>query len=311
MYKETKIAVLIPAYNEALRITRVLQSVPDYIDRIIVVNDGSTDATADVIRGAIDSRCIFIDRKENKGYGATVIEAYEAALENTDADILVTIDGDGQMDPSYIPKLADPIIAGECHYVKGNRFFSSDSFEKMPKIRIFGNVVLTFLTKVSTGYWSIFDPENGFAALSRTAAEQLDWRKVSPDFSYMQSMLLELALARVCVRNVNIPAIYGQELSSIKLRRVIPSKLAVLWGVYWRRIWMLYVLQSFSPLVLFLTGGAFLAGFSLLFGIWALWQARGVPVMPAASAVLVAVSAISGLQFLLTALVLDIINEPK
>lgn len=232
MYKEKRIAILMPAYNEAPRIEAVLATIPDFVDYVIVINDGSTDDTAQVVNAHTQDRYLFINRSQNKGYGATLVEAHIAALEQTDADIMITMDSDGQMDPSQIPNLIDGIAAGNCEYAKGNRFFSSKSFVGMPKHRVCGNIVLTFLTKMATGYWSVFDPENGYTAIARNVSEQIDWTTVTTGWAYPNDVLFRLSICQARVKDISIPAIYGSEVSAIRLRSAIPSLVSVLWSAF-------------------------------------------------------------------------------
>jgi len=306
-----KIAALVPAYNEGKHVDRVITTMPDYVDYIVLVNDGSTDDTAEVIKANLTERCTFVNRGENRGLGATLVEANQVTLARTDAELMVIMAGDAQMDPTYLPALLDPLVDNTCEFSKGNRFFSSGSLKGMPRYRVFGNIVLTFLTKIATGYWSIFDPQNGYTAIKRTTAQQLDWEHIATDYSYENDILLQLALVRARIKDVNIPALYANETSTISLAKTIPSLLAVLWRAFWKRIWTLYVIQSFSVIVIFFVLGSLLTTFGLVYGGYELWKIWGVAPLSAAKAVLIAVTLIMGLQFLLGTLILDIMNEPK
>jgi len=253
---------------------------------------------------------IYIDTSENRGLGFSLVQAQKRALE-LDTDITVVMAGDGQMLPENLPKLLDTMLDFDYDFVKGNRFYNSASFEGMPAYRVFGNIVLTFLTKIATGYWSIFDPQNGYTALQRRMAEQINWDSIATDYSYENDVLLSLALNRARIKDVNIPACYNDEKSTIKLSRTIPHLLRTLRRSFWRRIWMLYILQSFSPVALFIVSGFSLLLFGLLFGAWSMWQVWGIAPVSPAKAVLTAITIMTGIQCLIAALVLDIINEPK
>jgi len=310
MYKDLKIASLIPCYNEEANIERVIETMPDFVDYLIVVNDGSNDNTAEVVNSCLASRVILIDREENKGLGYTLCEAQKRALE-TDADIMVVMAGDGQMLPEHLPTLLDALIDGDYDFAKGNRFYYSAPHVGMPAYRVFGNIVLTFLTKLATGYWSIFDPQNGYTAMRRAMSERIDWDDVATDYSYENDVLLHLALNRARVKDVDIPAYYGDETSTIKLSKTVPSLLRTLRKSTWKRLWVLYVAQSFSPITLFILNGFVLLLFGILFGAWSMWQVWGVAPVSPAKAVLTAITTMTGIQCLIAALVLDIINEPK
>ena len=316
MYRDRQIAALVPCYNEALNIESVIETMPDFVDYIIVVNDGSTDETASVVNLYLEGECAdkervtFIDRAENKGLGYTLIEAHKYAL-TTDADVMVVMAGDGQMLPKYLPTLLDVLIDGAYDFVKGNRFFNSDSFKGMPKYRVFGNVVLTFMTKLATGYWSIFDPQNGYTAIARDMSLQVDWDEVAQDYSFENCLLAQLWLHRARIKDVNIPAHYGNETSTISLAKTVPHLLKTLRKAFRRRVWRLYVLQSFSPVIIFGLGGMFFLTFGVLFGAWSMWLVWGVAPVSPAKAVFCAISIMTGIMMLLAAMVLDILNEPK
>jgi len=311
VYRGIKIAALVPAYNEEKNVGKVITTMPDFVDFIIICNDGSTDATAQVIASSLTDRCIFIDRSENKGLGATLIETNQVALSQTDTDIFVIMAGDAQMSPQYLPSLLDPLVEDQCDFSKGNRFYNSKSYKGMPKSRIFGNIILTFLTKIATGYWSIFDPQNGYTAIKRSVAQQIDWDRIAQDYSYENDILLQLANLRARVKDVNIPALYADETSTISLSKTIPSLLSVLWRGFWRRAWLEYVIRSLSVVIIFLVLGTLLTAFGLGYGGYELFKIWGVAPLSAAKAVLIAVTLIMGLQFLLGVIILDIMNEPK
>jgi glycosyltransferase involved in cell wall biosynthesis len=283
---------------------------PDFVDYLIVVNDGSSDRTASIVSSKVSERVIFIDRAENKGLGYTLSQANVRAL-GMDADIMVIMAGDGQMLPEHLPQLLDALIDKGYDFAKGNRFSESSSLATMPPHRVFGNIALTFLTKIATGYWSIFDPQNGYTAMMRSMSEQIDWGSIATNYSYENDVLSRLALNHARIKDVSIPAYYGDETSTVKLSRTIPHLLVTLWRSFWKRIWINYVVQSFSPIVLFGFLGIVLLVFGIGFGAWSIWQVMGIAPMSSAKAVLTAITTMTGIQFLLVALVLDIINEPK
>jgi len=288
----------------------VVATMPDFVDHIIVVDDASTDGTAKAALEPRDPRVALLSHQHNQGLGASLIDAHLAALE-TDAQIMVVMAGDGQMDPAYLPALLDPIVDTEVVFTKGNRFFASRSWEGMPNHRILGNIVLTFLTKFATGYWNLFDPQNGYTAIARSASERINWEAVARDYSFENDVLAQLGLQRAAIRDVDIPAMYGAEVSGIRLSRVVPDILRTLRRAFWRRFWLQYVVRSFSPVALFFFTGMALMTWGFLFGLWVSWMSIGPAEASTATVMLVVLPLLVGLQLLLAAMVIDVINSPS
>jgi hypothetical protein len=215
------------------------------------------------------------------------------------------------MDPAYLPDLLDPIVEGRSDFTKGNRFFSARSYEGMPRHRVFGNIVLTFMTKVATGYWNMIDPQNGYTAMSRRMSEKMDWDTVARDYSFENDVLGRLWINNARIADIDIPALYGDEVSGIRLGSASVDLIRTLNRTFWRRILVRYVLRSFSPIVLFGGFGAlfFLSG--LAYGVVLVVGAMN-GVHPTAGTVMLAVlPLLMGFQLLLAASVLDIMNTPK
>lgn len=313
MYRDLRIAAVIPAFNESRHIADVIANLPEYVDVIVVVDDGSADSTAEIVEGIVahSPRVALVRHEQNAGVGAARVTGINYVLGLGDCDVIVNLDGDDQMDTSRLPSLLDPIAEGRCDYAKGNRFFSASSFEGMPAERVIGNIVTTFATKLATGYWSVFDPQNGFTALRTDAATRLGLDTISRDYSYENDILGRLALLRARVCDVDIPARYGSETSSINPVRVIPSIIGVLARTLWRRLWLTYVVRSFSPVALFAALGAPLLLFSLIFGSAQVIKAIGPSEVSAANAALTSLTFTVGFILLIAALVVDIINEPR
>lgn len=216
MYRGKSIAVVVPAYNEEMLIGKTLESMPDYVDRIFVVNDGSTDSTAQRVEEHIvaDNRIVLLN-KENGGVGSAIIEGYKAAIVY-DMDISAVMAGDNQMDPEYLPSLLDPIVDEEADYTKGNRLYGNGSSEGMSRWRFFGNNLLTFFTKLSSGQWHINDPQNGYTAIDNRVFLKLDPDEIFPWYGYCNDMLTRMKMYGFHVMDVPIPARYGEEKSKIK-----------------------------------------------------------------------------------------------
>jgi dolichol-phosphate mannosyltransferase len=305
------IAVVIPAYKVAAHIRAVIGGIPDFVSTIVVVDDASTDETASLARTTGDPRVRLISREKNGGVGAAVQTGYEAAL-RLGADVIVKMDGDGQMDPAYLLDLVLPIVDGLADYTKGNRFVHARQLVHMPARRRIGNMGLSFLTKAASGYWEVFDPTNGYTAISATALEALDWDNVDARYFFETSMLLELSLARAVVQDVYIPARYGDERSSLSEGRALVEFPVRLVRGLLRRLWLQYFVRAFSPVALFGLSGAIFSLFGLVWGISHWYQSAATHVEASTGTVMIAVlPLILGVQLLLQALVLDIQNAPR
>lgn len=299
-----------PAYNEAARVGTVVSTMPPFVDHIIVVDDCSTDATAEAVRAVEDARVTLVCHERNEGLGASLIDAHKHAI-GLDSDISVVMAGDAQMDPAYLPALLDPIVDDGYDFAKGNRFFSRNSWQGMPRYRIFGNIVLTFLTKLATGYWDIFDPQNGYTAMTAEAQRSIAWDDVARDYSFENDVLAHLGLDGRRVKDVNIPAVYGGEVSGIRLGRVIPDIFRTLRRAFWRRVFTRYVVASFSPVVLFGFFGSAMLLWSFLFGAWVVGQKILGTTPTTATVMIVVLPLLMGFELMLAALVIDILNAPK
>lgn len=310
MYKDKRIVIVIPAYNEERLVGQVLADVPDYVDYLIVVDDCSTDETAQVIQSLTDDRLIRLRTENNQGVGGATVFGYLKAKE-LDGDIVVKMDGDGQMSPEHLPMLLDAIADGY-DYAKGNRFLAGESLASMPRHRLFGNIILTFLNKLASGYWHIFDPQNGYTAISRTALQRLDLSKLHHRYFFENDMLIALNFNNARVVDVAIPARYGTEHSNLN-----PFKAGITFPLLFiprlcRRIYQKYILRDFSPIALFLIMGLLLFGWGFIFGAyhWILSVATN-HVATTGTVMLAVLPLILGFQLVLQAIVLDIQETPK
>lgn len=301
---------LVPAYNEAAHVGGVVRTMPPFVDTIIVIDDASADDTSGRALEPADERVVLVRHDKNQGLGASLVDAHTRALE-LGGDIMVVMAGDGQMDPDYLPALLEPLLSQGYDFAKGNRFFGAGSWRGMPRHRVFGNIVLTFLTKAATGYWDMFDPQNGYTAITRHASERIDWRGIARDYSFENDVLAALGLLRARIKDVDIPAVYGEEISDIRLTSVVPSLLRTLRRAFWRRIWLQYVVRSFSPVALFLLTGLVSLAWSVVFGAWVVAQ-RMSGVTPTTATVMMTVVPLSmSFVLLLSAFLLDIMNSPR
>lgn len=310
MYKNATIAAVVPAYNEAQMIASVIETMPDFVDHIVIVDDCSPDATSEVVRAIDDPRVTLIRHESNQGVGGAIITGHRAAMA-LGTDVNVVMAGDAQMDPAYLPPLLDKVTDGGYGFAKANRFYSPESFRGMPSYRVFGNVVLSFFTKLASGYWNLFDPQNGYTAIRTEVLERVPLERVAKRYSFENDLLIHLNILQVPATDVPIPAVYGDEVSSIRLRKVIPELLNRLTVGYWSRIWYRYVLWSFSPIALLLFMGLLLFAVGVGISVWVMFQIAGSVVATAATVMLAALPLMIGTQMLISALQLDIQATPS
>lgn len=309
---KVRIAAVIPCFRVREQILDVIDRIGPEFDRIYVIDDACPEGTADLVESErTDPRVEVVRLPQNQGVGGAVTEGYRRALRDG-AEIVVKIDGDGQMDPELAPGLIGPILSGHADYVKGNRFFFLDRVKKMPSVRLFGNAVLSFMTKLSTGYWQVFDPTNGFTAISRQALERCDLSRISKRYFFESDMLFHLALARAVVTDFPMTAVYENESSNLKPMRIVGS---FLWGHlanFVRRVIYTYFVRGFSLASVELVLAALLIPFSLVFGIseWLASVRTGLPAT-AGTVMLAALPAILGTQLALSWLHFDIQSEPR
>lgn len=305
MYRDLRVAIVVPAHNEERLVGRVVATAPSLVDHIVVVDDASSDSTAEAAGSTADSRAEVITLKENQGVGGAILTGHRRALE-LGADVAVVMAGDAQMDPNYLPALLDPIANGDAEFTKANRFFGPGSFRGMPRHRVFGNVALSFLTKAASGYWNLFDPQNGYTAIHRSALERLDFERIARRYEFENDLLIHLNVLRIPARDVPIPASYGDEISGMRLTSVGPRIVRQLWRGFWHRMWWKYVVQSFSPVALmFFSGLAFLA-FGLAVGVFVVVNTLGPPVASPGTVILSFGPVLTGIHLLIMALFLDI-----
>ncbi len=304
--------VVIPCYNVAEHIRDVIQNIDSDVAGIVAVNDGSIDGTAKVLESLkFNSRLFVIENDKNLGVGGSTKRGFDFAF-SRGASIAVKLDGDGQMDPSLISELVGPISAGQADYVKGNRFINIDQVISMPKVRLFGNIALSFLTKLSSGYWEIFDPNNGFVAISKKTFQLIPTRKVDNRYFFESDMLFRLHLARAVVQDIPMPTKYGTEVSGLK-----ESKAFFEFGYkhhknFFKRIAIEYYLRDFNLGSIQLPLGLGLSLFGGVYGVinFLHYYALGLPT-PTGIQIVVAMSVLSGLQLLLSFFAFDISNSPK
>jgi len=306
MYKDKKIAVIVPAYNEEKLIHKTISSVPDYVDKIIVINDNSYDNTSyilDLSKKDFSDKLIVINHSENKGVGKAIINGYKKSLE-LNMDISAVMAGDAQMNPVKLPKLLDPIIDNQADYTKGNRLVS-ENINNMPKIRRKGNSILTILTKIASGYWNIMDPQNGYTAASREVIKRIIKEKIYPRYGYCNDILVKLNIYNFRVMDVTIPPVYNNEKSGIRLRNYTPKLSLLLTKLFFWRINKKYGSLNFHPLLIFYYLGLFLIPIGFLLGFYLLYNRIITGNYTIGSITLAALFLILGFQFLLFGMLFD------
>ncbi len=306
-YRGKRIAVVIPAYNEEDLIGEVLDGIPDYVAKVYVVDDGSADMTGAIIEDYAhhDPRIAAIHHNPNRGVGAAITTGYLQAVEDG-MDIAAVMAGDNQMDPAYLPDLLDPIVDGRADYTKGNRLINEAYRKGMSPWRSFGNSLLTFLTKVASGYWQMMDPQNGYTAVSIKTLKTLPLTEVYQGYGYCNHLLIWLNICGCRVSDVAIPARYGREKSKIRYSTYIPRVSKLLLGNFLFRLKTKYIQMGFHPLAFFYAAGAVLTPIGMLGGLVTLWEkfAMGYPVL-FVHGVLSFLVFMMGMQFLFFAMLFD------
>jgi glycosyltransferase involved in cell wall biosynthesis len=301
-----EVAIVIPCYRVAKQIAGVIRSIPARFDTILCVDDASPDETAEVVTGLADPRVTLLRRNENGGVGAAVKTGYEEALRRG-CQIIVKMDGDGQMSADDLDDLIAPLRDGTADYAKGNRFIDIGALRRMPRVRLIGNAALSFLGKASSGYWNVLDVTNGYTAIRADALKQLDLARLADRYFFETSMLIELNIAGARVTDVEMPARYGDEQSSMKLSRVLMSFPALLARGSLRRFYWRYLIEDFGAVSVCVLAGAPLVLFGTIFGLWH-WAESirdGVPAT-AGTVLVAALPVILGFQLLLTAVMIDV-----
>lgn len=307
-----QIAVVIPSYKVTRHILGVIAGIGPEVTRIYVVDDKCPDHSGDFVRANCqDPRVTVLEHAENQGVGGAVMTGYRAAILDG-AKVIVKIDGDGQMDGTLIPAFVAPILAGEADYTKGNRFFNLERIGSMPPMRLFGNAVLSLMTKLSSGYWDLFDPTNGYTAIHADAARFLPFEKISKRYFFESDMLFRLNILGAVVTDVPMDAVYGDEVSNLKISKVVTEFLTKHVRNFGKRIFYNYYLRNMSLASLELPLGLLLATFGTVYGI-AHWiaSARSGVETPAGTVMLAALPVIMGVQLILAFLAYDIAAVPR
>jgi glycosyltransferase involved in cell wall biosynthesis len=298
------VAVVVPAYDEEKLLPETLAGIPDFVDRVYVVDDASKDGTAEV--AGSDERVRLICHEKNRGVGAAIVTGYRQAIADR-MDVTCVMAADNQMAPEDLERIARPVVDGESDYAKANRLVSGEAWQLIPHARYLGNAMLSLLTKIASGYWHVADSQSGFTAVSLETLERLDLDRVYPRYGFPNDMLVHLNVIEARVRDVPSRPVYNVgEQSGIRYSRVIPAISWLLLKAFFWRLWQKYVIRDFHPLVFFYVFGIamFLAGLGLGIAEVVL-RILGNPIPPA-TVVLVALLLLFGSQFTLFAMWFDL-----
>lgn len=306
------IAVIVPAYRVLAPLPAVVQAIGPEVARIFVVDDACPEHSGRHLEdNCLDQRLTVLYHAENQGVGGAVMTGYQAAL-NAGCDILVKLDGDGQMDPALIPTLVRPIVRGEADYTKGNRFYELEGLSTMPAIRLFGNTVLSLMTKFSSGYWNIFDPTNGYTALHAEVAARLPLEKISKRYFFETDMLFRLNILRAVVVDVPMRAHYGEEISNLRIGEVWPEFLYKHLRNFCKRLFYNYYLRDMTPGSIQLPLGLLMLFGGLLYGVYQWFSNfQAGTFTPSGTVMLSALPTLVGIQLILAFLAEDIESIPR
>jgi len=306
-----KLAAVIPCFRVRRHIVAVVEGVLQHVDHVFIIDDCCPELTGDLVLATFPADQVTVLRhRENQGVGAATVTGYSAAFA-AGYEVAIKLDGDGQMDPGYIPDLVQPLLAREADYTKGNRFYQREHLTKMPTVRMFGNSVLSLMTKFSSGYWNIIDPTNGFTALHAVAAQEVDLAKVDHRYFFESDMLFRLNIARAVVKDVPMPAIYGLEHSNLSIGHVLLEFPVKHLRNLLKRFAYNYLVRDFSVGTIQAVAGLALTVFGITFGAvsW-IRNAEAARDTPVGTVILATLPIILGFQLLLAALSFDIANIP-
>ncbi len=292
------IAVVIPSYRVKPFLKDVVLTLPEYVNDIIVVDDKCPDESYTVVEGM--DKVHIVRHEVNQGVGGAMVSGYKKALE-LEADIVVKVDGDGQMDPNLMLPLLKPLIENRADYTKGNRFRDAEALKSMPSVRLFGNSVLSFLVKTASGYWTIMDPTNGYTAIYRFALQDLPLDSLDKRYFFESDMLINLNIVGAVTKDVSMPAQYGDEESSLSIKKVIMDFPMKLLKGFIKRLKLEYFIYDFNAGSLYLTIGLPLLLFGIIYGV----------ISSDSGELITALSIILGIQFLLQFLSIDMKAEPE
>ncbi len=309
MYEGKTVGVVVPCHNEETQIGTVIETMPQYVDRIIIVDDVSSDGTCDVVRRyaeAMPERIRLIRHEVNGGVGKAIVSGYKAAVEER-IELTAVMAGDAQMDPADLPALLGPVACDEIDYSKGNRLFTGDAWNIIPRYRYLGNSALSLMTKIASGYWHVADSQTGYTVANLRSLSTIDLDSLYPRYGFPNDVLVHMNVYDFRVRDVPIQPVYNVgERSGIRLWKVVPTLSWLLFRRFWWRMGQKYVIRDTHPLVLFYAFGGLFSLLGLGLGLLEAWQKVVHGLSPAVpTVVLAALLLISGIQFTFFAMWFD------
>ena len=310
MFENKSIAVVIPAYNEVLLIAKVIHSMPDFVDHIVVVDDCSSDGTVAVVESLmkLEPRLILLQHETNQGVGAAIATGYKWGRDQH-IDVTAVMAADFQMDPDDLPRIVGPVCRDECDYTKGNRLFRGESWDMIPRYRYIGNSFLSLFTKIASGYWHIADSQSGYTAISLAALQRIDLDNIYPRYGMPNDLLIKLNIGHFRVRDVSIRPVYNVgERSGIKVRKVFFTIPWLLTKGFCRRMFEKYVIRDFHPLIFFYLLGAIFGIAFILLAVNIFYQKLTVGFFPPTATLATMFAFISSSQFTLFAMWFDMEN---
>lgn len=308
MFEGANIGVVVPCYNEEVLIAQVIDTMPDFVDRIYVVDDLSTDDTVKTVQRFVEQapeRVKLIQHKENQGVGGAIATGYKVALAEQ-MDVTAVMAGDAQMDPADLPALLRPVVRNECDYAKGNRLFTGDAWRIIPRVRYLGNSMISLLTKIASGYWHVADSQSGYTAINLKALQTIDWDVMFKRYGQPNDLLVRLNIYNFRVHDITVRPIYNiGEKSGIKPIRMIPQLAWLITKLFFFRMLQKYVIRDFHPLLFFYMIGLAIFPVGVLFGIYLFLLRIFIGPVAGTSALFAAFLTITGIQFLLFAMWFD------
>ena len=307
MYKDNSICVVVPCYNEETQIQKVIETMPEYVDKIVIVDDLSKDQTVEIVKEIIkyNRKVIIIEHDKNSGVGGAIASGYKFARDEN-YDIAVVMAGDGQMNPDDLPFLLDPVVDGKADYSKGNRLFTGKAFQKIPKIRYFGNSVLSMFTKIASGYWNIADSQSGYTAINKKALNTIDWDKMYKRYGQPNDILVRLNVEDLRVADVPVEPVYNVgEKSGIRIHKVTFTIGWLLIKLFLWRMKEKYIIRDFHPLVFFYFLGSMFGFTTVILFIRLFWGWYVGGHIPPINALAAMFSFMSASQFILFAMWFD------
>ncbi|MDP9179882.1 MAG: glycosyltransferase family 2 protein [Gemmatimonadota bacterium] len=304
------LAIVIPCYRVERHIADVIRGIPKHYRIIVCVDDASPDGSSAAVEALGDGRVTLLRHPANRGVGGAMKTGYAEAM-RLGARVCVKMDGDGQMSPDDLDDLVAPLIENVAEYSKGNRFVDLRALRQMPTRRLFGNAFLSFASKLACGYWNMLDVSNGFTAAKTELLRRMDFSKISDRYFFETSVLIEINILRATVADVEMPARYGDEQSSLRISRVASTFPPMLVRGLLRRFYWRYLIEDFGVVSICVLMGLPLLFFGSVYGIWN-WVdtfRTGIPAT-AGTVFVAALPIILGTQLLLAAILLDVMSSP-